>query len=621
MKTAKRDISKNLTDGVTRTFPSNLSGEGANKFSQLETLGLNVTELMKSKNIAPRHELADSDLFCNRELSLKTIQAIGFDMDFTLAQYTEEFDLLAYNGAKEKLVKNLGYPKDVLDLPYDQNTCRRGILIDKKRGNFLKMDKHKYVKMATHGLRKLSSFERQSLYRWTPIKQYSSKNYVSVDTPFSLVDACLFARLVDLKDRLQAERDLAYQSREAATDGEEEASATTAAAATAVAAAAAAAATTTTATAAANSGADEHDYFLSRTYEELWTDMRSCVDRCHKDGVIKLAVAENPSKYIVDDPNLIPMLRSIRSSGKKVFMVTNSLWDYTHVVMNYLEGKKCTPDERDLTWTSYFDVIVTFACKPAYIVDDHLALYRVKNPAGHIENLHYLPDDPAKIREILDMNNHPRMGEPLKGDENPKHVFQGGNAKHLHKLLQVSSSDRIVYVGDHMYADVLRSKRSLGWRTCLIVPELANEISSINSPATRDISRELRDLADMRGDLEGRIDEIEYFGEEFVGEGPDLETANMELVATKLAIRQKHKEYDKCYHPEWGSLLLTGFTDSRFAKQVRKGKVHHCSCSGTVFSFFSCFSFLYTVFSRFSLSYLCCFVLPCLALPLGYLDI
>ena len=29
------------------------------------------------------------------------------------------FDELAFNGAKEKLVKNLGYPEEVLDFEYD----------------------------------------------------------------------------------------------------------------------------------------------------------------------------------------------------------------------------------------------------------------------------------------------------------------------------------------------------------------------------------------------------------------------------------------------------------------------------------------------------------------------
>ena len=33
-----------------------------------------------------------------------------------------------------------------------------------------------------------------------------------------------------------------------------------------------------------------------------------------------------------------------------------------------------------------------------------------------------------------------------------------------------------MYVGDHVYADVLASKRKLAWRTCLIIPELSSEI-------------------------------------------------------------------------------------------------------------------------------------------------
>ena len=48
--------------------------------------------------------------------------------------------------------------------------------------------------------------------------------------------------------------------------------------------------------------------------------------------------AVDPEKYIVYDPNIFPMLKEFRRAGKKVFLVTNSLWDYTQVVMNYLEG-------------------------------------------------------------------------------------------------------------------------------------------------------------------------------------------------------------------------------------------------------------------------------------------
>ena len=204
---------------------------------QLESLGalglnINLTSEVRSRNIVPQRIVGGSDLFCTRELNMEVMEAIGFDMDFTLAQYTPDFDLLAYNGAKEKLVTLFGYPKEVLDFEYNQNLCRRGCIVDKKRGNVIKLDRFKYVRVAQHGLKKLSSEERKSVYiqSFVEMQSYSGSNFASIDTPFSLVDACLFCQLVDLKDRLG----------------------------------------------------------LTKGYETLWTDMRRAVDRCHKDGVIKV---------------------------------------------------------------------------------------------------------------------------------------------------------------------------------------------------------------------------------------------------------------------------------------------------------------------------------------------
>jgi hypothetical protein len=60
------------------------------------------------------------DIFCNRELDQESIGAIGFDMDYTLAQYKQPaFDKLAFDGARDKLVKTLGYPEEVLAFEYD----------------------------------------------------------------------------------------------------------------------------------------------------------------------------------------------------------------------------------------------------------------------------------------------------------------------------------------------------------------------------------------------------------------------------------------------------------------------------------------------------------------------
>jgi phosphoglycolate phosphatase-like HAD superfamily hydrolase len=48
---------------------------------------------------------------------MKSIEAIGFDMDYTLAQYkADTFESLAYVGTIEKLVHDLKYPSDVSSL-------------------------------------------------------------------------------------------------------------------------------------------------------------------------------------------------------------------------------------------------------------------------------------------------------------------------------------------------------------------------------------------------------------------------------------------------------------------------------------------------------------------------
>ena len=60
---------------------------------------------------APDMEDLTRRVFCSRELNMANIEAVGFDMDYTLAQYNEAFDMLAFEGAKDKLV-DMGYPEE-----------------------------------------------------------------------------------------------------------------------------------------------------------------------------------------------------------------------------------------------------------------------------------------------------------------------------------------------------------------------------------------------------------------------------------------------------------------------------------------------------------------------------
>lgn len=57
-----------------------------------------------------------------------------------------------------------------------------------------------------------------------------------------------------------------------------------------------------------------------QSYEQLFRDVRKCVDLCHRDGVIKDRVEEDPERYIIPDPQMVPMLKRFRKEGVQVYI-------------------------------------------------------------------------------------------------------------------------------------------------------------------------------------------------------------------------------------------------------------------------------------------------------------
>jgi hypothetical protein len=139
------------------------------RFSDLlASVGLDDSQVSHVQKLPDARYISPSDIFCNRELKLSGIRAIGFDMDYTLAQYQQPaFDKLAFDGAMAKLVHTFGYPEELLDVEYDHTRWTRGLIIDTQRGNFLKIDRHKYVRVAYHGFDQISSTTRKHLYSKT----------------------------------------------------------------------------------------------------------------------------------------------------------------------------------------------------------------------------------------------------------------------------------------------------------------------------------------------------------------------------------------------------------------------------------------------------------------------
>jgi len=337
-------------------------------------------------------------IFCNRNLNMSTITAVGFDMDYTLAQYRPEaFETLVHELTVDKLVQVLGYPQLLYELEFDWTYMIRGLTIDKIRGNILKIDRHKYVKVAYHGFQQLSREERLDTYTRVSVRDTLDQpdKYTLIDTLFSLAEAYLYMQLVEVKDR--------------------------------------------------------HPELLPgrKSYRDLYRDVRGAVDLCHRDGTLKRAVAADPERYIHKDPALVPLLTSLRRSGRKVFLATNSLWDYTNVVMNYLLSERIGAAKND-AWLAYFDAVVTGCAKPSYFVE-HKPLFEVHVKSGMLYNTDggtpMIPVGESDLPKlVVDMRSEqleaPGLSErQMASLEDPasvqkSRVFQGGNFTDLHNMVE-----------------------------------------------------------------------------------------------------------------------------------------------------------------------------------------
>ncbi|MEY4510218.1 MAG: hypothetical protein RLZZ450_2340, partial [Pseudomonadota bacterium] len=183
-------------------------------------------------------------VFCNRSLRLDQIEWIGFDMDYTLAIYDQEqMDRLTIEAALPKLIAH-GYPESLRTLDYELTFPVRGLMVDAKLGNVLKMDRYKYVKRAYHGMRELSYDERRELYHSMRIRAKGSTRFYFIDTLYALSEVTLFAAGVTHMEAL-------------------------------------------------GMTVDYHAWFYA---------IRDAVDRSHQDDSIVSAIVADPGRFLVRDP-------------------------------------------------------------------------------------------------------------------------------------------------------------------------------------------------------------------------------------------------------------------------------------------------------------------------------
>ncbi|MBI5529225.1 MAG: HAD-IG family 5'-nucleotidase [Deltaproteobacteria bacterium] len=443
-------------------------------------------------------------IFVNRNLRMSAIEMIGFDMDYTLAAYrSPEFEQLCLDKTIDKLITKKAYTPRIGQIRFDPSIVQRGLAVDRLNGNILKMDRYNHVWRAFHGREPVPHERIVELYRSRVINFYG-RQFAWLDTLFSLPEVSFFTDLVE----------------------------------------------------AQKTGALR----LGRQYQRIFEDVRECIDEAHRDDSIKAVVKADPGRHIVKDPALAHTLHRFRSGGKKLFILTNSLWDYTNAVMGYLLNDAMAEYP---SWMQYFDIVAVGASKPGFFTG--------AQPFYEVE-----PDGP-RAGELKPLS--PQGAGFVRG-----RVYHGGNLVDFERLASCGG-DRVLYIGDHIYGDILRSKKSSLWRTAMIIPELEAEIACTGRLATE--LGTLNVAESRRNDLEVRFNQIKIalgaldgaLKHADEGEAPELRERHHKLRHALENLKKEHKEVTEqartlettieCgYSEHWGSLFREKNETTKFGTQV-----------------------------------------------------
>ena len=422
-------------------------------------------------------------IYVNRTLNMKQIAAIGFDMDYTLVRYdSEAFEEMTYKEIQKKLIETKKYPAVTGQLKFKFNLAIRGLVIDKPHGNVLKLSTYSKVKHAYHGLKEMDFKDQQKIYQGLVIDLNDSDRYSIVDTTFSISYCVLYMQMIDLKDK--------------------------------------------------------HPELNLPDYKTIEQDILEALDISHRDGSLKSQVKKSVKKYILQDPLIVSALERFKKHGKKLWVITNSDYEYSKLLLDYSINPFLKEHKH---WSELFNIVVTAASKPKFFTDK-MPLLQVDPSTGLMRNHH------GKIEDG---------------------IYQGGTAQTIQKSSGLTG-EQILYLGDHIYGDVLSIKKTCNWRTALVIEELIQEVEALEESAA--ISKDINTLMAEKVQYEQKLDdlfdrEIER-GKKPLKEKIQAHFEKIEKVDKKIGkLIRTHSQF---FNPYWGETMRAGVEPSRLAGQIEK---------------------------------------------------
>lgn len=282
---------------------------------------------------------------------------------------------------------------------------------------------------------------------------------------------------------------------------------------------------------------------------QLFADVREAVDTIHANGSLKSVVSADLPRFLPRDPELLAALERMRLGGRKLLLVTNSEWYYTRALCRHLFDELVGGTD---SWLELFSLVIVRARKPGF--------FRKRDPFVQLD---------------LDGNTLGEHEVPAWGG-----IYEGGNREGLMQLLDVPG-EQVLYVGDHIYGDIVSTKLASTWRTALIVSELEDELALAGeAEQRRELGRLKRELAAISFQIDSLRDVVAVNADPLEGRDPvrresqlaaaheRLATLSADHRAMRARVRDLESRIEMRHNPTWGSVFREGGSKSLFGGQV-----------------------------------------------------
>uniref|UniRef100_A0A8C6P0Q8 5'-nucleotidase domain containing 3 n=1 Tax=Nothobranchius furzeri TaxID=105023 RepID=A0A8C6P0Q8_NOTFU len=402
-------------------------------------------------------------IFANNEMSLRDIEIYGFDYDYTLAFYSSHLHTLIFNIARDILITNHRYPEGLRKYEYIPDFAVRGLHYDVQKALLMKIDAFHYIQLGTvyRGLDPVPDEEVIAMYEGSHVPleimsdfygksthEHTMKQFMDI---FSLPEMTLLSCV--------------------------------------------------------------NDFFMRHNidYEpvHLYKDVKEAIRDVHVKGIMYRAVEADTEKYICYGEQSHAVLRKLSAYGKKMFLITNSPFDFVNRGMSYIVGED---------WRDLFDVVIVQADKP--------------NLSGE-----KCPCDLMWFCLIFNVDVFDLQGN-------------------LYEFLRLTGwrGSKVLYFGDHIYSDLADLTLKHGWRTGAIIPELRKEIKIMNTQQYAHMMTWLQALT-------GLIEQMQ------VHRDPATQAVVEEWIKEREAMKPHTKDI---FNAQFGSLFRTDHNPTYFSRRLSR---------------------------------------------------